>query len=169
MLRRSDFIDARYAFSFVLANFGIAIAARMPMITTTIKSSISVKPLRLLRIKKSPGVQLSSSRRCPTPVCPRPLQRQRADQHASEHGTSCHSCTYQLRAVSGPERDSECFAWFLALCHSVSRPVWYRRRPLHSPARRRARTGQTPNGGAGSRGEHVEPEDVPEGGEAVLP
>src|ERR1051326_9422122 len=46
-LRRSDFIDARYAFSFVLANFGIAIAARMPMITTTISSSISVKPLRL--------------------------------------------------------------------------------------------------------------------------
>src|SRR5205807_5263730 len=31
-LRRSDFIEARYAFSFVLANFGIAIAAKMPMI-----------------------------------------------------------------------------------------------------------------------------------------
>src|SRR6266550_1389248 len=45
-LRRSDFIDARYAFSFVFANFGIAIAAKMPMITTTIRSSISVKPLR---------------------------------------------------------------------------------------------------------------------------
>src|SRR5512138_3116588 len=45
-LRRSDFIDARYAFSFVLANFGIAIAARMPMMTTTINSSIRVKPLR---------------------------------------------------------------------------------------------------------------------------
>src|SRR3989442_3052014 len=46
--RRSDFIDARYAFSFVLANFGIAMAARMPMITTTINSSISVKPLRFI-------------------------------------------------------------------------------------------------------------------------
>src|SRR6266702_786856 len=45
-LRRSDFIDARYAFSFVFANFGIAIAAKMPMITTTIRSSISVNPLR---------------------------------------------------------------------------------------------------------------------------
>src|SRR5204863_143733 len=45
-LRRSDFIDARYAFSFVFANFGIAIAAKMPMITTTIRSSIRVKPLR---------------------------------------------------------------------------------------------------------------------------
>src|SRR3954466_12451480 len=45
-LRRSDFIEARYAFSFVLANFGIAIAAKIPMITTTIRSSISVKPLR---------------------------------------------------------------------------------------------------------------------------
>src|SRR5213596_2516254 len=44
--RRSDFIEARYAFSFVFANFGIAIAARIPMITTTINSSISVKPLR---------------------------------------------------------------------------------------------------------------------------
>src|SRR5882724_2491431 len=47
-LRRSDFIEARYAFSFVFANFGIAIAARMPMITTTIRSSINVKPLRLI-------------------------------------------------------------------------------------------------------------------------
>src|SRR4030081_558933 len=45
-LRRSDFWVARYAFSFVFANFGIAIAARMPMITTTISNSISVKPLR---------------------------------------------------------------------------------------------------------------------------
>src|SRR3569623_1604410 len=47
MLRRSDFSDARYAFSFVLANFGIAIAARMPIMTTTIRSSIRVKPLRI--------------------------------------------------------------------------------------------------------------------------
>src|SRR5690242_21633567 len=48
-LRRSDFMEARYAFSFVLANFGIAIAAKMPMITTTINSSMSVKPLRFMR------------------------------------------------------------------------------------------------------------------------
>src|SRR6184192_3826425 len=46
--RRSDFIEARYAFSFVLANFGIAIAARMSMITTTISSSMSVNPLRFM-------------------------------------------------------------------------------------------------------------------------
>src|SRR5712671_5255586 len=46
--RRSDFIAAVYALVFVLANFGIAIAARMPMITTTISSSMSVKPLRLV-------------------------------------------------------------------------------------------------------------------------
>src|ERR1700712_3538992 len=46
-LRRSDFSEARYAFSFVLANFGIAIAAKMPMMTTTIRSSIRVKPLRM--------------------------------------------------------------------------------------------------------------------------
>src|SRR5690349_24604736 len=47
-LRRSDFMDAAYAFCLVLANFGIAIAARMPMITTTINSSMSVKPLRFI-------------------------------------------------------------------------------------------------------------------------
>src|SRR3990172_4447312 len=47
-LRRSDFIAAMYAFSFVFANFGIAMAAKMPMITTTIRSSISVKPLVFL-------------------------------------------------------------------------------------------------------------------------
>src|SRR6266480_26297 len=46
--RRSDFIEAMYAFAFVLANFGIAIAAKMPMITTTISSSMSVKPLRFI-------------------------------------------------------------------------------------------------------------------------
>src|SRR6266511_1203167 len=48
-LRRSDFIEAMYAFSFVFANFGIAIAARMPMMTTTIRSSISVNPFLRLR------------------------------------------------------------------------------------------------------------------------
>jgi len=48
MLRASLFIDASTAFCFVLANFGIAIAARMPMITTTISSSMRVKPLRFM-------------------------------------------------------------------------------------------------------------------------
>src|SRR5438128_3171949 len=47
-LRRSDFIEARYAFSFVLANFGIAIAARMPMITTTDRKSTRVKSIRCI-------------------------------------------------------------------------------------------------------------------------
>src|SRR5690348_2484628 len=46
--RRSDFIEAMYAFALVLANFGIAMAARMPMITTTMRSSMSVKPLRFI-------------------------------------------------------------------------------------------------------------------------
>src|SRR3954469_2723597 len=49
-LRRSDFIAAMYAFDLVFANFGIAIAARMPMITTTMRSSIRVKPRRDLRM-----------------------------------------------------------------------------------------------------------------------
>src|SRR5204862_2346800 len=44
--RRSDFIEAMYAFAFVLSNFGIAMVAKMPMMTTTISSSMSVKPLR---------------------------------------------------------------------------------------------------------------------------
>src|SRR5206468_11557314 len=56
-LRRSDFIEARYAFSFVLANFGIAIAARMPMITTTMRSSISVKPLRFMATPPCRGIR----------------------------------------------------------------------------------------------------------------
>src|SRR3989442_8795250 len=47
-IRRSDFIEAMYAFAFVLANFGIAMAAKMPMMTTTISSSMSVKPLRFM-------------------------------------------------------------------------------------------------------------------------
>src|SRR5438876_3235077 len=38
-----------YAFSFVLANFGIAIAASSPMMTTTINSSSSVNPVRFMR------------------------------------------------------------------------------------------------------------------------
>src|SRR5436305_4544095 len=46
-LRRSDFIAAMYDFDLVFANFGIAIAARMPMITTTMSSSIRVKQRRL--------------------------------------------------------------------------------------------------------------------------
>src|SRR5438094_1993186 len=46
--RRSDFIEAMYAFAFVLAKFGIAMAAKMPMITTTISSPMSVKPLRII-------------------------------------------------------------------------------------------------------------------------
>jgi hypothetical protein len=33
-----------YAFDLVLANFGMAIAAKIPMMTTTINSSMSVKP-----------------------------------------------------------------------------------------------------------------------------
>src|SRR5204863_5556925 len=46
-LRRSHFIGVTYGFDFVLADFGIRIAAKMPMMTTTISSSMSVKPFRL--------------------------------------------------------------------------------------------------------------------------
>src|SRR5690349_15514039 len=61
--RRSDFIEAMYAFALVLANFGIAMAARIPMITTTIKSSMSVKPLRF--IMKSPPLESFTDSRHP--------------------------------------------------------------------------------------------------------
>src|SRR5438445_9742230 len=44
--RRSNFIEARYAFSFVLANFGIAMAAKIPMITTTIRKMVRAQLLR---------------------------------------------------------------------------------------------------------------------------
>src|SRR3954469_22708259 len=66
-LRRSDFMAATYALSFVFANFGIAIAARMPMMTTTIRSSIRVKPFLLL-IDFSGTV--SKALRARSPCCP---------------------------------------------------------------------------------------------------
>src|SRR5207245_6669594 len=65
MFRRSDFIEEMYAISFVLANFGIAMAARMPMITTTINSSISVKPLRFIGHSPSKGTRCGGD--LPTP------------------------------------------------------------------------------------------------------
>src|SRR5438094_2670285 len=58
-----------YAFDFVLANFGIAIAAKMPMMTTTISSSMSVKPLRarsmlvMGQFLRTNGIALSRSLR----------------------------------------------------------------------------------------------------------
>src|SRR5688500_4648989 len=45
MLRRSLFIWLMIARSLLFLNFGMAIAVRMPMITTTMSSSMSVKPL----------------------------------------------------------------------------------------------------------------------------
>src|SRR3979411_1530283 len=52
-LRRSDFIAATYALSLVFANFGIAIAARMPLLTKNTTSTISVKPFLALIIRFS--------------------------------------------------------------------------------------------------------------------
>ena len=44
---------AKYAFSRVAENFGMAMAARIPMITTTMSSSMRVKPLlsRMVRLQ----------------------------------------------------------------------------------------------------------------------
>src|SRR5882672_11672274 len=65
----SDFIWATYAFCFVLANFGMANAARIPMITTTISSSINVKP-RAFTASPS-GRERASTRKAPNrrPYC----------------------------------------------------------------------------------------------------
>ena len=52
--RRSEIMAVLYALLFVLANLGIAMAAKMPMITTTIRSSISVKPFFVRAIVGSP-------------------------------------------------------------------------------------------------------------------
>src|SRR5438876_8533319 len=46
--RRSDFIEAMYAFAFVLVNFGIVMAVKMSVMPTSISSSMSVKPLRFI-------------------------------------------------------------------------------------------------------------------------
>src|SRR5262245_60680901 len=46
-LRRSDLIALRYAFALLFVSLGIAIKARMPMITMTMSSSSTVKPLRV--------------------------------------------------------------------------------------------------------------------------
>src|SRR5436853_4109629 len=48
--RRSDFIEAMYAFAFVLANFGIAMAAKMPMITTTSSEEHTSEPQPLRQL-----------------------------------------------------------------------------------------------------------------------
>src|SRR5947208_13274056 len=71
-LRRSEIIAVLYALLFVFANFGIAIAAKMPMITTTISNSIRVKPLRMFRIEFS-GVE-ESVREDTAAVGPTPLK-----------------------------------------------------------------------------------------------
>src|SRR5258705_2323652 len=59
----SVFTDASFALSLVAANFGIGIAARMPMITTTISSSMRVKPLRFVIPSSGKVVALSSRTR----------------------------------------------------------------------------------------------------------
>src|SRR5205809_7209608 len=47
-LRRSDFIEARLFFSFVLANLGSALVPYTTLFRSTISSSMSVKPLRFI-------------------------------------------------------------------------------------------------------------------------
>src|SRR5688500_4873044 len=54
-LRRSLFMDVKYAFVFEFPNFGIAIAASIPMMTMTISSSMSVKPFRFMTLSFESG------------------------------------------------------------------------------------------------------------------
>src|SRR5438552_7142975 len=46
MFRRSDFIEEMYAFSFVLANFGIAMAAKIGIahVSTTVTRTVKLPP-----------------------------------------------------------------------------------------------------------------------------
>src|SRR5262252_6682271 len=99
MLRRSDFIDATYAFSFVLANFGIAIAARMPMMTTTIRSSISVKPFLLVeRIAVTLLLWWTAEApRGECEYCPGHCKA-RTVPHRNHHVTLCIIITYTVTA-----------------------------------------------------------------------
>src|SRR2546428_5281197 len=45
-------IEARYAFSLVFANFGIAMAARIPMITTTSRNHTSELQSRSVHVRR---------------------------------------------------------------------------------------------------------------------
>src|SRR5213594_3619449 len=89
MFRRSDFIEEMYAFSLVLANFGIAMAARMPMITTTISSSIRVKPLRFISVPPlNRFLWVGKSRRESTQAPCRPKPRRLATSLAIAYATA---------------------------------------------------------------------------------
>src|SRR4029453_4517911 len=69
-LRRSARSEAALAFPFVFWNLGMAIAASIPMITTTINSSISVKPRRLYRdIVVSHGKHLGADPKVRAATC----------------------------------------------------------------------------------------------------
>src|SRR6185436_8877930 len=110
MLRRSDFIAATYALSLVLANFGIAIAARMPMMTTTIRSSIRVKPLRsvlfisVLQRDEGSGAEGWDGVRF------WPVARQRADHSGSAESTSFSTTAYGQCDGGYTRILAECFA-----------------------------------------------------------
>src|SRR5665213_3479127 len=80
-LRRSDFAAVTYAFDLVLANLGIAIAARMPMMATTISSSMRVKPLRSFSMWILEGKGRRRKCRCQGERCP--------TRQMGAHGADC--------------------------------------------------------------------------------
>src|SRR3989475_12859223 len=85
--RRSDFIEARYAFSFLLSNLGIATTSKLSIITTPIRSSISVKPLRFIWTT-SPRMSWSCGRRRTiraTPIIPDALRGTNCALDESRH------------------------------------------------------------------------------------
>src|SRR5712691_9311017 len=105
---------ATYAFSFVLENFGMAIAAKSPMITTTMSSSINVKPRRDITCVPSGREGAPSgfiTTRCPRIVPRRPFLQEpclslgidpihsNADSYDEWHpqvGGALHMAFYQL-------------------------------------------------------------------------
>src|SRR5690349_14453988 len=85
MFRRSLFIRDRYACSLVEENFGIAMAARIPMMTTTTSSSMSVKPVRdpeRIRPSASKGIVAEPARQKKGAVTSRPPPPHRVSSRA---------------------------------------------------------------------------------------
>ncbi len=94
---KSDFMAVRYAFCFVSANFGIAMAAKMPMMTTTISSSISVKPFRVrFMLLSEYGRGVRSRGR----TAFRPLLKQRLGQDANHYANGYIPTPYEFYDVT---------------------------------------------------------------------
>src|ERR1051325_7719618 len=114
-----------YALLFVLANFGIAIAARSPMMTTTMSSSIRVDPLRVIRLLREGlggrGTMPHRSQR--QARCPDRLADLSCGPVTIYESTLIHNNSHfiTLSANTHAVRDSVCDLRYREPEHSVSR------------------------------------------------